>query len=192
MAWVATRRGFSIASLVAQPLELSCGFNTISTYSSHQHLLRGDSEACVHTGQEAFKGFVKAGWVEGAQASLLMWVPYHFPWRQDWRVGKGDVKWPHLYTHTHTDDTLHLWWCELLAQTFLVVELFSPFPSGCLFTANSCLLPGLLSKSHFPAPIPCCTWRRKTQAGVCRAAAKSIHLGLTLSCLSQTSYCIPV
>ena len=100
MVWVATRRGFSIASLVAQPLELSCGFNTISTYSSHQHLLRGDSEACVHTGQEAFKGFVKAGWVEGAQASLLMWVPYHFPWRQDWRVGKGDVKWPHLYTHT--------------------------------------------------------------------------------------------
>ena len=94
--------------------------------------------------------------------------------------------------HTHTNDTLHLWWCELLAQTFLVVELFSPFPSGCLFTANSCLLPGLLSKSHFPAPIPCCTWRRKTQAGVCRAAAKSIHLGLTLSCLSQTSYCIPV
>ena len=61
---------------------------------------------------EAFKDFVEAVWVEEAQASLLMWVPYHFLWRQDWRMGKGDAKWPHPL-HTH-NDTLHLWWSELL------------------------------------------------------------------------------
>ena len=50
--------------------------------------------------------------MEEAQAGLLMWVPYHFLWRQDWRMGKGDAKWPHPL-HTH-NDTLHLWWSELL------------------------------------------------------------------------------
>lgn len=169
----------------------------VSTPSLHIPLISICSKAILkHTSTqvksgEAFKDFVEAVWVEEAQASLLMWVPYHFLWGQDWRVGKDDAKWPHPL-HTHNNDALYLWCSELLAQTFLVVELCSPSHSGCLFTANSCLLPGLLSKSHFPAPIPLCTWRHKTQAGVCRAAAKTMHVGLTLSCLSQTSYCIPI
>ena len=39
-------------------------------------------------------------------------------------------------------DALLLWCPWLFLQTFPFVELLTPVPSGCLFTANSCPLPG--------------------------------------------------
>ena len=53
------------------------------------------------------------------------------------------------------NDTLLLWYLRLFPQTFLVVKLLTPVPSGCLFTANSCPLPGFalqtpLSSSQLP------------------------------------------
>ena len=62
-------------------------------------------------------------------------------------------------------------------------------PLGCLFAANSCPLPGSALQT------PCCSTQPHsvpadvTQAGPCMAAAWTIHVGLTLSCLPQTCYC---
>ena len=56
-----------------------------------------------------------------------------------WRSG---LQWqPSLCTPLN-NGALFLRWSGLLLQTFLVVELLSPIPSVCLFTANSCPLPG--------------------------------------------------
>ena len=40
------------------------------------------------------------------------------------------------------NDALLLWCPGIFPQTFLVGELLTPVPSGCLFTDNSCPLPG--------------------------------------------------
>ena len=47
------------------------------------------------------------------------------------------------------NDALLLWCPRLPLQTFVVVELLTPVPSGCLCTANSCPLPG----SMFQTPL---------------------------------------
>ena len=62
-----------------------------------------------------------------------------------------------------------------------------PVPSGCLLTANISPLPGRLSKPRVPAPSPCRHQWTPSQAGARRAVARTICVGLSLSCLQQTS-----
>ena len=48
-----------------------------------------------------------------------------------------------------------LLWCPgLLPQTFPAVELLTPVPSGCLFIANSCPLPGSMLQNPLSRPSP--------------------------------------
>ena len=42
----------------------------------------------------------------------------------------------------------------LLPQTFLILQILTAVPSGCLFTANSSLFPGSALQTHFPGPRP--------------------------------------
>ena len=84
-----------------------------------------------------------------------------------------------------------LLWCPgLPLQAFPVVELLTPVPSGCLFIANSCCLPGSTLQTLLPSNQPLFHDRRPmTLAGVC--SAQTICSVLTLSCLPQTVLCIP-
>ena len=52
------------------------------------------------------------------------------------------------------NDILPLWCPGLLPQTFLILEILTAVPSGCLLTANSSLLPGSALQTPFPAPRP--------------------------------------
>ena len=76
----------------------------------------------------------------------------HGGWRGQ-RVGKGAVM---VATPGEplNNDALPLWCPRLLPQTFLIAELLTPVPSGCLFTASSCPLPGSTLQTHFPALSP--------------------------------------
>ena len=68
------------------------------------------------------------------------------------------------------NDALPLWYPGLFPKAFPVEELFIPLPSGCLFTANSCLLLG----STFQHPTPLCNRRHTAQAGMPKGAAQTI------------------
>ena len=52
-----------------------------------------------------------------------------------------------------SNDTLLLWCPRLPLQTFLVVELLTPSPSG-FFTANSCPLPGSSLQTSLSSTLP--------------------------------------
>ena len=75
------------------------------------------------------------------------------------------------------------------SETFPVVELLTPFPSGCLFTTNSCLFPGsalqTLIFSIQPSSAP-----GDIQSRTHRAAAWAMCTVLTLFCLPQTACCV--
>ena len=62
------------------------------------------------------------------------------------------------------------------------MELLTRIPSGCLLTATAVPSLGLLSKSHVPAPSPHVHWQTPFQAGVHKAVAHTISVGLILSC----------
>ena len=78
-----------------------------------------------------------------------------------------------------------------LPQIFLVVELLTPVPSGCIFTANSRLPLWICTPNPtFQHPASLLNKRLTTQAGMCWALAQTMRAVLTLSCLPQTVYCI--
>ena len=60
--------------------------------------------------------------------------------------------------------------------------------SGCVLTALNCSLPGQLSKPHSLVPRVHLTRTHIAQAEVCGAAAQTIPIGLTQSCLPQISF----
>ena len=49
---------------------------------------------------------------------------------------------------------LLLWCPRLFLQTLPIVELLTPVPSGCLFTANSCSLPGSMLQTPLSSTQP--------------------------------------
>ena len=75
-------------------------------------------------------------------------------------------------------------------HTFPVVEFLTHIPSGFLFTANSYILLGSVSKTQHP--IPFCNKRHMMQAGVCRTVHRydSVLLS-TDKLLHSPSYLIP-
>lgn len=72
---------------------------------------------------------------------------------QSWWAGgmKGGSS---CYIVPLNNDILLLWCPGLLPQTFLILEILTAAPSGCLFTANSSLFPESALQTHFPAPRP--------------------------------------
>ena len=60
-------------------------------------------------------------------------------------------------------------------------------PQAVSSQPTAVLLPALLSNPYIPALSPRVDWGTHVQSGACRAAARTICVGLTLSCLPQTS-----
>ena len=77
-----------------------------------------------------------------------------------------------------------LWQSGFLPQAFPVVDFLPPVPSGCLLAANSSWICSPILTFQLSAPV--CTVRHASQSGACRAVARTICVGHTLSCLPHT------
>lgn len=69
-------------------------------------------------------------------------------------VGGEYERWVSCLIVPLSNDILLLRCPGLLPQTFLILEILTAVPSGCLFTANSSLFPGSALQTHFPGPRP--------------------------------------
>ena len=137
MACEAAGRDFSSPSLITQPLGLSFGFDPTSaceppsgdcsTWVGHACLLRQEKVKMAMTGALMFAS---------------MWSPSSAYRVRAWCLGRESTMVPPPLAR-HSTMVPHFQSRTLLPPgESPAVELLTPFPSGCLWAANSNLLPG--------------------------------------------------
>ena len=80
--------------------------------------------------------------------------PSQCQWKQKPEGGEGVCNGSLAPYVPLNNDALLLWCSRLFLQTFPLVELLTSVPLGCLFTANSCPLPGSTLQTLFSSTQP--------------------------------------
>ena len=105
--------------------------------------------------------------------------------------GERDCNAPHLphLLCLLNNGTLLLWFSGFLPGTFPIVEFLIPSPRPVSAQPSAVLSLDLLSKLHVLALSLCPCQQHMPQAGIHRAVAWTICVGLTLFFLTQISFC---
>ena len=146
----AIRRDFSCSFIVARPLGLSCVFSPTSACGLPTHLCLLLRLPPGHVSLPRREGAKVA---TRARKSTQAGAPPSACGGRGWCMGKGCSGSPTLHAPL-SHGAAFLWRPRFLPRTFLVEELLTPIPSGCLFAANSSPLPGSALQTPRSSPQP--------------------------------------